>query len=307
MSAKRAILVTGSHRSGTTWVGKVIAEAPRIAYIHEPFNPHSRPGLCAARFSHWFTYVTAENEASYRRAIERTLSFQYDLLAEIKSWGESWPRRRTLLDCLSFLNNRILRKRPLVKDPIAVFSAEWLASTFDMDVIVLIRHPAGFAGSLKRLSWVYPFSHLLEQPLLMRDRLGPFAEEIGEFASGGRDIVDQAALLWKIIHHVIGRYREDHSDWTFVRLEDLAVDPVAGFRTLFERAGLEFTGAIERTVLSHTAPGRPADPGAKVHALKRHSREAVSLWRQQLNAEEIDRLRRRVEDVSKQFYAEEEW
>ena len=32
------ILVTGSHRSGTTWAGQMLATAPGIGYIHEPFN-----------------------------------------------------------------------------------------------------------------------------------------------------------------------------------------------------------------------------------------------------------------------------
>ena len=30
------ILVTGSHRSGSTWVGKMLSVAPHVAYIHEP-------------------------------------------------------------------------------------------------------------------------------------------------------------------------------------------------------------------------------------------------------------------------------
>ena len=42
MSSRRArpILVTGSHRSGSTWVGKMIASHPRVAYVEEPFNAH---------------------------------------------------------------------------------------------------------------------------------------------------------------------------------------------------------------------------------------------------------------------------
>ncbi|MCF8233846.1 MAG: hypothetical protein K9G67_15655 [Bacteroidales bacterium] len=35
---KKEILVTGAHRSGTTWVGHVMREAPEVHYIHEPFN-----------------------------------------------------------------------------------------------------------------------------------------------------------------------------------------------------------------------------------------------------------------------------
>ena len=37
----RPILVTGSHLSGTTWVGRMIAVSPCVAYLHEPFNLNS--------------------------------------------------------------------------------------------------------------------------------------------------------------------------------------------------------------------------------------------------------------------------
>ena len=39
---RRPILVTGSHRSGTTWVGKTIALSPSVTYIGEPFNDPPR-------------------------------------------------------------------------------------------------------------------------------------------------------------------------------------------------------------------------------------------------------------------------
>ena len=42
------VLVTGSPRSGSTWVGNVLALAPGAGYIHEPFNRRHPPGLCRA-------------------------------------------------------------------------------------------------------------------------------------------------------------------------------------------------------------------------------------------------------------------
>jgi len=42
MSDKRVILVTGMPRSGTTWVGRVHASAPKSAYVLEPLNVVAR-------------------------------------------------------------------------------------------------------------------------------------------------------------------------------------------------------------------------------------------------------------------------
>ena len=63
MSKAKPILVTGSHRCGSTWIGKVIATSPSVDYIHEPFNGMCRPGKCSVKFPHTFTYITDNNES----------------------------------------------------------------------------------------------------------------------------------------------------------------------------------------------------------------------------------------------------
>jgi len=35
------ILITGSHRSGTTWVGNLLKNASNTYYLHEPLTPNS--------------------------------------------------------------------------------------------------------------------------------------------------------------------------------------------------------------------------------------------------------------------------
>jgi hypothetical protein len=110
-----------------------------------------------------------------------------------------------------------------MKDPIALFSAPWLARTFNADVVVLIRHPAAVVSSLVRLDWIFYFPYLLEQPELMRDWLAPFAEEIRRFAASPQPLLEQGILLWRIMHHVIFRYQQEHPEWIFLRHEDLSM------------------------------------------------------------------------------------
>ena len=48
----RPILVTGAHRSGTTWVGKMLSTEDGVAYISEPLNVLHRPGVFRAAVGH---------------------------------------------------------------------------------------------------------------------------------------------------------------------------------------------------------------------------------------------------------------
>jgi hypothetical protein len=189
-----AVLVTGSHRSGTTWVGRMLALPESVCYVDEPFNVDRRSRWFRTPFDLWFTYVTRENEGSYYRTIERVVGLRYDWRYGLQNCRSLADLRRVARDSARLLQRRWSGQVPLIKDPIAVLSSEWLHERFGVQVVVMIRHPAAFAGSLKTKGWKYPFSHFLRQPLLMADHLGPFEAELREFVEHERDVVDQAAL-----------------------------------------------------------------------------------------------------------------
>ena len=58
-----------------------------------------------------------------------------------------------------------------------------MAERFDLAVVAMIRNPAAFASSIKRLAWGFDFRNWLDQELLMRDLLHPFTDEIVAMAS----------------------------------------------------------------------------------------------------------------------------
>lgn len=307
--SRRPILLTGSHRSGSTWVGQMIAACKRVGYIYEPFNVTRRNlGHCGASFPYWFTYVCPENEARYYPALRRTLSYRFDWASgvrEVRRWNHA---RRLLKNWLRFQRYRIRNARPLVKDPLALLSAEWLAGRFGADVVVLVRHPAAFVGSVKSLGWRHDFSGFLAQPELMRDHFAIYRDEIESFAREERDLVSQAAFLWKLLYHVVGKYREARPDWIYVRHEDLSSEPVERFRELFERLSLPFDTVVQRTVEEYSRASNPVErPAGRTQLLRRDSRSNVWSWKGRLSAKEIDRVRAETEDVARLFYSDQDW
>lgn len=306
-NSRRPILITGTHRSGSTWVGQMIAQAPRIAYIHEPFHIQHMPGICGAEFKHWFYYITKENEVFFLDSFKKTLCLKYNVRAEWRAGNIPAHWRRILRDFIKYRIWRLLSYRPLIKDPIAVFSAEWLASRFDMDVVVLIRHPAAFVGSLKRMGWTHPFSDFLAQPLLMRDHLHNFETELVEYAEQEHDIIDQGAMLWKIIHYVIKKYRDSHPNWLFIRHEDISMDPLKGFQHIFRRLAISMPGYVKSTIVDYSKPENPKAPSGAEEFMKRDSHENIHSWKRRLTAKEIQRIHQKTMDIANQFYREHEW
>ena len=303
--AHRPILVTGSHRSGTTWVGRVIGSSPLVGYIQEPFNILCRPGRCAARFPYWYYYICEDNEEQYFHQIEQTLQFRYQIREEIRAMQKPRDAARMVRDFWRFQFNRVSRHRPLLRDPFALMSAEWLARRFNFNVVVLIRHPAAFVASIKSLRWDHPFDHFLKQPLLMRDHLHSFEGEIREFVERKQSIVDQAILLWRLLKHVILGYRERHPEWIFARHRDLSTDPVEKFQGIFERLNLPY-GACEKINTRHFCMAEASTTGYVWNSVVRNSADNLNRWRVLLTDEELERVREKCSDLAWAFYTTEE-
>lgn len=303
----RPILVTGAHRSGSTWTGRIIASSRNVRYIHELFNPDAhKPGICAAAFEREFTYLCDENSGEYVQAIDACLRFRYQTADGIRSISSLKTGARFFRDRARFALSRMTGMRPLLKDPHAIFSAEWLARTFNMDVVILVRHPAAFAGSLKKANWFFDFTQFLDQPLLMRDHLRPFEKEIREQATERGDIIGQAILLWNAIHATILKYRQRHPEWQFVLHEDLSMNPATTFQRLFDKLQLEYTDRINHRILDFSGSHNPVEQHAG-NELKRNSRANVRNWRKRLTPEETQRIRKSTCDVAEQFFGDEYW
>ena len=300
------ILVTGTHRSGTTWVGKMLAADACTAYISEPLNVLHRPGVFRPKVKYWYQYICAENENEYLPGFQELLEFDYHFWNEIRSLRSRKDFLRMGRDFLIFYNGLMRGQRALLKDPFAVFSTPWFAARLNCKVVITVRHPAAFASSLKRLSWPFDFQDLLNQPLLMRDYLEPYRAEIQSIKTA--DLIGQAALLWNVIYGTVHLTRALHPEFLIVRHEDLSRDPIPGYRALYETLNLEFTPRVENMILNSSSSENPREPSRKnIYAIKLDSRANVDNWKKRLEPEEIERVRTMTEDISKLYYSDAEW
>lgn len=300
------ILVTGAHRSGTTWIGKMLAADPSTAYISEPLNVWHRPGVFRAPVKHWYQYICDENESEYLPAFNELLEFEYHLWKEIRSIRSLKDFLRMGRDFRTFYYGLEEGRRVLVKDPFAVFSAAWFARKLNFKVVISVRHPLGFASSLKRLNWSFDFKDLLDQPLLMRDHLEPYRSQMESVKSD--DVIGQSALLWRMIYNTLHSTLSLNPDFIIVRYEDLSRGPVNGFRNLYASLGLDYTHHVEKTILDSSSSENPMELSPKkVHDIKLDSRASIENWKKRLTGDEIKRVREMTGEVSQLFYTDSEW
>jgi len=297
----KGILVTGSHRSGSTWVGNMISLSEQIRYVDEPFNLKYKN----SPFKFWFEYVSENNEDKYLPYLINEFSLSpylyWDIL-NIQKKQDIKPRLRKIY-------YQLIQKKSLIKDPIAILSAEWIYKRFAPRVIVLIRHPAAFVSSVRMLAWKHDFSQFLKQKELMDKYFQPFRDEIQYFATQEKDLLDQAILLWKLFHHVILIYQQKYPEWFYYRYEDLAAKPIPLFEEIYTKLDLDFSKDIESKIFQFTSTSNKESATTILdpHTVERNSKATLEVWKSRLSVNEIKKIREEVEPISKHFYSDIDW
>lgn len=70
------ILVTGSHRSGTTWLGQMLSLSNEAFVVHEPFNPSNARTWFHRPPPRWFLAVDPDRPAPWDAEMRRVLTLR---------------------------------------------------------------------------------------------------------------------------------------------------------------------------------------------------------------------------------------
>ncbi len=302
--SRRPILVTGSHRSGTTWIGRTISQHPRVRFVHEPFNVHSPNQRMGLKLDTWFTDFKSSNQkeeiiTSFNNILQsRPIKYALEICKAV-----DMDIRTPLRFSKSLLLEYLLGSRILVKDPIALLSAGWLYETYHFKVICMIRNPFAFIGSLKEAGWDFDFEDMRKQDNLLTGRLSKFADSIEYMCMEGNesDFIDRVALLWNILHFVILEYQKQYPNWLFVKHEDVSTTPELGFQKIFDYLELDMNTEIRKYIEEYTSQRNPKDATSYSYQ-PRNSKLILHTWKERLSNDEIDRVKTATSDIALQFY-----
>ena len=142
----------------------------------------------------------------------------------------------------------------------------------------------------------------------MRDWLEPFRAQMEAFLDHSEDIIGQGSLLWQMVYHVVDRLKTQFPQFILVRHEDLSLDPIAGYRNLYNQLGLKFTPKVEQAILQSSSSENPKELSRRaVHSVQLDSRANLQNWKRRLSPEEIERIRCLTQDLASRYYPELNW
>jgi len=256
-----SIVVAGSARSGTTWVGDLLAEAARARVVFEPFHHELVPefGPLGA-----FPYrrpadLDPELEAFCRRMLAGSLR-------------GAWIDREV---------ERLRTSRRVVKVVRGNLFLAWLARSFpQVPVVLVLRHPCAVVASRMALDWNPrpDLDALLAQTRLLEDHLTNFRELI----AGATTEEARNAVVW-CLHYLVPLRQYEPGAYTAVFYESLCARPEIELPRLLSAVGGDLCELpASRTLVPSTTSrlGSAAVTGD----------DRITSWQRSLDAGTIERI-----------------
>lgn len=287
--------LAGSGRSGTTWLGQVLAAPRGNALMFEPLRfwlerspPDLTPPILGATERPYFRPDTPV--PSWERHVDRILR------------GSGFTRRSlfsaTRADDRPAALWRVLTgKRLLIKEIRSNLMVGWLARTFGLRVVLLLRHPCATVASQARLGWGTKrkvIDALLEQPELVQDHL---KDDLERLDSGALDTTAaRLAARWAVENRVALAMAASDDRILPVAYEDLLVRPRPELERIFSFLGWEPNQPDWRRVLSAATTS-----GAGASAAER-----LRSWRAKLSPRDAARVLDVVRSLGVDVYDEDD-
>jgi len=296
LSSTRPIVIVGLPRSGTTWTAEVLARAEGALKVGEPDNEDKHPTAIYAkrRLGRYPALAAGDEDRDYRRLWEWSLSGapedQRDRLAHfVLRHGAERRLHEGRRDPFAWVAGTIARHhRPNPTAPARIvaksihlqLALDWLVEHFDVDVLVVSRHPANVLASWMEVNLKDGRNATLETRPDIRRR---YTDRWG-VPLPGPDPVERMSWRIGLLVAALEESATRHPEWHHRTHERLCDDPPAEFRQLFDELGLTWTAQADDYLEAKNQPGTGFQ-------LKRVASEMSDAWRQRLDDRHLAVLR----------------
>jgi hypothetical protein len=258
--------VAGTARSGTTWLGDILAWQLHGRIMFEPF--HARKVKPFSQY-HYFHYMRPDEKDEVLGAFCQRL-FSGDIRDR---WVDSY------VEVLS-------PQYRIVKEIRANLMLKWIQNHFpQVRQLFIIRHPCAVVLSRMTLNWdtdrdIEPF---LAQPKLVEDFLGEKMDVI----KGALSPEEKHAVIW-CVTNLIPLRQFQNGELNVLFYEHLCSQPYEEFTRLFQSLQIDYQDSLFNIL---KAPSTTAKLTSAVVV----GEDTLSHWQSRLHSKQIDKILNVVE------------
>jgi hypothetical protein len=224
---RRTIILAGSGRSGTTWLGNILAAQPTIRIIFEPLDYRRVPEAAVFPLR---PYARPQGDYPlWQPVVDQILRGEVHNDWVDREQSKWWPKFATTWR--------------LIKEIRANLMLGWMSEQFGCPIVYVTRHPCAVVYSRLKLGWKTHLDTFTAQPELVADYLTPTMDLI----LGAETAVERHAVMWCVENLVPLRQMADY-DWQFCTYEALCQRPAFEANRLLSSLGLPYNWLARRAV-----------------------------------------------------------
>ncbi|MEM9565489.1 MAG: hypothetical protein AAGA93_22895 [Actinomycetota bacterium] len=285
---KPNICLFATRRGGSTWAMELIAANRGIRPLNQPLATLSRNVTYAQmleipRFHEGqITSLDGHTAERMKDVVTRILSGRMVVNAPTKFWS------REFVATSDRLVLKITDAKPVI---------DWFDATFDVDVVVLTRHPIPQALSCLRNGWTLTVESHLRDPRFVEANLSDKGEALAHDVLAGRDELLTFVLNWALENVAPLRLLPERPEWLHVRYEDCVTDPDTVLVRMADRLQLDDRQRMEATLARPSGSSRrsKADTVAAISAGR--AAGAIDAWRDKVDADQIAAVERLLDGL----------
>lgn len=272
--ASRTIAITGSPRSGTTWLAGLVNSIPGSSILFEPLHLDRVPEAREAGFK-WRTFVPPgtdweEGERFLAKVfrgqvLNRSTTREVGHIGRTSTWIVKFVRANRML---GWIIERFPIRRP----------------------ILLLRHPCAVVASTLRQNWWETIGPPPEEEFIAR------RPEFADVMAKLRTPEEFVAAIWAIDTFEPLHLPRPHG-WEILFYEEVVKDCEGHMLRIFDAWGLDMPSdlaARAAIVSSTTGPGSKAEP-----------RDPITRWRGDLTREQAERVLAVAHAFGLDFYGDD--
>lgn len=291
------VVVSGSPRSGTTWLAEILRGLPDYKLINEPLRLSTNSRARDAGFE-WRTHLSPGAVAPEKE------SYLRDVLNGHVELGPAWHFRSNNLP--GKLREHVSRNRAVVKFCRLGRMLHWMADRFDVrSTVVIIRHPCAVIASRLQMgeNWKGRNEEKKELPISRRyggkipDRT---CSEFAHVFESAELWVEHLAIGWALDHYFA---LHEHScrtkdyPWILTSYERLLAEGQNELRRIISALGGEVSDEMRSQMVEASAFAANDFQADVQHQLTK--------WQSELTTKQIDAILQVAEAFRLDFYTAE--
>lgn len=290
---KRPICLCGSRRSGSSLLMEVIAVNQGILYSDQPFTAYTANSVNLNRIPLFpygqIAYPDRDEQEALRRYMQGVLHGSIRANWPWKIFSPEFHYRNDRI-CLKITDGKLL--------------IDWIASNFDVDTVVLTRHPISQALSVKNLGWFTTGKGLLRNEQYVAHWLDKDLVEYCWDVYASASELEWRVLDWALENLPLVSLVQKHPNWLYVSYERLIAEPQHTLELLCDKLQLpECERMLARLRQPSRSTRRESTQQRKTAIASGDQMLLLNSWRKDVSPADVARCFAILEQLNLRLYS----